>query len=207
MTPPKALDDLAQIRAIMERSAKFLSVSALSAGLAGLYALLGAAYAYRYIYGSDEVLYGHLKRNPLGPDTRPLVLAAALVLLAATGTALWLSYRKARRAGQRLWTPAGRRLLINFTVPMLVGAAFVAALYWRGNYSLIAASTLVFYGMALLNAGNFTFSDIRLLGIWEVILGLAALALPGKGLLFWTLGFGVLHVVYGAILYWKYERK
>lgn len=191
----------------MERSAKFLSVSALSAGLAGLYALLGSAYAYLYIYRSEEVLYGHLKRNPLGPDTRPLVLAAALVLLAATGTALWLSYRKALRAGQRLWTPAGRRLLINFTVPMLVGAAFVAALYWRGNYSLIAASTLVFYGMALLNAGNFTFSDIRLLGIWEVILGLAALALPGKGLLFWTLGFGVLHVVYGAILYWKYERK
>lgn len=206
MSQNRPLDDLAQIRAIMERSTKFLSISALSAVLAGVYALVGAVVAYRQFYFSDRVLYYPLKNNPLGPDTLPLVITAATVLVMAVSTGLWLSYRKARLAGQRLWTLAARRLVFNFAIPMLVGACFVLVLYWRGYYSLLAASTLVFYGLALLNAGNFTFSDIRILGIWEVVLGLAALLLPGKGLLFWALGFGVLHILYGIVLYWKYER-
>lgn len=190
----------------MERSTKFLSISALSAVLAGVYALVGAMIAYKQFYFSDRLLYYPLKNNPLGPETLPLVMTAVAVLVLAVGTGLWLSYRKARQSGQGLWTLAARRLLLNFAIPMLVGGCFVLVLYWRGYYSLLAASTLVFYGLALLNAGNFTFSDIRILGMWEVVLGLAALALPGKGLLFWALGFGVLHILYGVVLYWKYER-
>ncbi len=80
-------------------------------------------------------------------------------------------------------------------------------LYSRGFYSLLAASTLIFYGLALVNAGNFTFSDIRVLGVWEVLLGLLAAVFPGKGLLYWALGFGVLHIIYGVVLYRKYERN
>lgn len=207
MTQSKLQDDLAQIRAIMERSTKFLSLSSWSSLMAGVYALIGAALAYRYIYYSDKVLYGDIKHNVLGAETLPLLLIAAGVLVLAAGTALGLSYRKAHRAGQRLWTPAARRTLVNFAVPMLAGGIFILVLYSRGFYSLIAASTLLFYGLALINAGNFTFSDIRTLGMLEVLLGLLAAIFPGKGLLFWALGFGVLHLVYGAVLYWKYERN
>lgn len=90
---------------------------------------------------------------------------------------------------------------------MLAGGIFILVLYSRGFYSLLAASTLIFYGLALINAGNFTFSDIRVLGVWEVLLGLLAAMFPGKGLLCWALGFGLLHIIYGIVLYWKYERN
>lgn len=188
-----ALNDLAEIRSIMERSTKFLSLSAASAVLAGVYALVGAALAYSW--------------SSVGGEMGKLIFLAAAVFLLAAGTTYWLSYRKARKAGERMWTRAGVRLLVNFVIPLFAGGVFITLLYLRGFYSLMAASSLLFYGMALLNAGNFTFSDIRKLGVAELALGLLAAAFPGKGLLFWALGFGVLHIVYGGLMYWKYEKK
>ncbi len=203
----KPEDDLAQIRNIMERSTKFLSLSALSAILAGVYALVGAFLAYRIIYGSDVVLYFELKSQFITPETMPLILIAAVVFVLAVSTGLLLSYRKARAAGQALWNAPAQRLFFNFIIPFGAGSLFVVILYFRGYYSLLAASTLLFYGLALLNAGNFTFSDIRKLGMAEIALGILATIFPGKGLLFWALGFGAMHIIYGGIMYLKYERR
>jgi len=200
-------DDLAQIRTIMERSTKFLSLSALSAILAGVYALIGAGLAYKIIYDSEVVLYFELKDQFITPETLPLILIAGTVFVFAVGTGLLLSYRKASAAGQPLWNVPAQRLFYNFLIPFSAGSVFVIILYFRGYYSLLAASTLLFYGIAMLNAGNFTFSDIRKLGMGEIALGILAAIFPGKGLLFWALGFGVLHIVYGVIMYLKYERR
>ncbi|MFM9951447.1 MAG: hypothetical protein ACKV1O_26165 [Saprospiraceae bacterium] len=200
-------DDLAQIRTIMERSTKFLSLSALSAILAGVYALIGAGLAYKIIYDSEVVLYFELKNQFITPETLPLILIAGTVFVFAVGTGLLLSYRKASAAGQPLWNAPAQRLFYNFIIPFGAGSVFVIILYFRGYYSLLAASTLLFYGIAMLNAGNFTFSDIRKLGMGEIALGILAAIFPGKGLLFWALGFGVLHIVYGVIMYLKYERR
>ncbi len=205
MNKTKHLDDLLQIRSIMERSTKYLSLSALSSILAGAYALVGSYVAYRIIYSSDTIIYHSLGKGLITEETKPLLLVAICVFVLALGSAIWLSYRKAKRAGQNLWGRAAIRLIINFSIPLLAGGVFVLVLYLRGFYSLLAASTLLFYGLALLNAGNFTFSDIRKLGILEIVLGLLAAIFPGKGLLFWALGFGVLHIVYGIIMYRKYE--
>jgi hypothetical protein len=201
-----ALNDLAEIRSIMERSTKFLSLSAASAVLAGVYALVGAALAWRVIYTSPYILYPPYSWSSVEGELGRLIFLAAAVFLLAAGTTYWLSYRKARKAGERMWTRAGVRLLVNFVIPLFAGGVFITLLYVRGFYSLMAASSLLFYGMALLNAGNFTFSDIRKLGVAELALGLLAAAFPGKGLLFWALGFGVLHIVYGGVMYWKYEK-
>ncbi len=206
MNNNQPLNDLAQIRAIMERSTRFLSLSAWAAIMAGIYALVGAAIARRLVYFSSTIRYQALTENLLSAGAAPLFATAAAVLLLSAGTGLWLSYRKAQRAGQILWNQAAMRTAINFAIPMLAGGAFVLILYARGYYSLIAASMLIFYGLALLNAGNFTFSDIRKLGMWEVGIGLLAALLPNNGLLFWSLGFGLLHIIYGVILYYKYEK-
>ncbi|HMQ61743.1 MAG TPA: hypothetical protein PKE06_13810 [Flavilitoribacter sp.] len=207
MNNTKHLDDLAAIRSIMERSTKFLSLSALAAIMAGVYALVGAFIAYRIIYKAPDVLYPDLAGGRLvTPATAPLWAVALGVLVSAIGTGLWLSFRKAKRAGQPLWSRSALRLVINFSFPMAVGGFVVIAFYLRGYYSLLAASTLIFYGLALINAGNFTFSDVRKLGILEVLTGLAALVFPGKGLQFWAFGFGFLHLVYGFLMYRKYER-
>ena len=193
MTTNNPLNDLAEIRSIMERSTKFLSMSAASAAVAGVYALGGAALAWNILRKGDS-------------EPSSLLLIAAAVFLLALVTTLWMSFRKAQKAGQKLWNRAAIRLFANFALPMAVGGIFILLLYARGFYSLIAASTLLFYGMALLNAGNFTFSDIRKLGVAQMALGLLAAALPGQGLLFWTLGFGLLHIVYGGLMYRKYEK-
>ena len=79
-------------------------------------------------------------------------------------------------------------------------------LVYRGYYGVVAPASLIFYGLALIGASNFTFTDVRFLGLCDVALGLIAACLPGYGLVFWALGFGVLHIVYGSVMYFKYDR-
>lgn len=207
MNSTKSIDDLSQIRSIMERSKKYLSLSPWAAIMAGFYALIGAGIVYWKIYYAPGVLYHQLQDGSISPSLLSLFSIALAVFVLAAGTALWLNYRKASRAGEKLWSKTAIRLAINFLIPMAAGGVFVLILFLRGHYSLLAASTLLFYGLALLNAGNFTFTDIRNLGISEILVGLLAALFPGKGLFFWALGFGLLHIIYGVMMYRKYEGK
>ena len=197
-------DDLAQIRSMMERSVKFLSLSPWAAVMAGVYALLGALFAKQYLY---DMRLAPFEDGGDFAVLLPIAGIALAVLVLAAATAFGLSHRKARFAGQPFWTPAARRVLANFTVPMLMGGAFVVILYLKGHYPLLAPVMLLFYGVSLFCAGNCTFSEVRMLGVLEMLTGLMAAFLPEKGLLLWAFGFGVLHLVYGGILYWKYERN
>lgn len=197
-------DDLAQIRSMMERSVKFLSLSPWAAVMAGVYALLGTLFAKQHLHDVSRMPF---EGEGSAAVVLPVAGIALAVLVLAAGTAFGLSYRKARSAGQPFWTPAARRVLANFAIPMCVGGIFVAILYVKGHYSLLAAAMLLFYGVSLFCAGNFTFSDVRTLGVLEMLTGLMAAFLPVKSLLLWAFGFGVLHIIYGGILYWKYERN
>jgi len=199
--------DLVEIRRIMERSTKFLSLSSMGSVLAGVFALIGAFLAHRYIYTSNELIYLRLDEGVFSAPLLPLWYIAAGVFLGALLVNLFLSYRKSEQQNQRLWSKPARRLLINFLIPFVSGACFILILFVNGHFTLLSSSTLIFYGISLLNAGNFTFSDIRWFGISVILVGLVSLLFPGKGLYFWALGFGGLHILYGAIMYWKYERK
>ena len=66
---------------------------------------------------------------------------------------------------------------------------------------------LIFYGLALINSSKYTFFEIRYLGIAEIVLGLIASVFVSSGLILWAAGFGLLHIIYGIIMYYKYERK
>lgn len=199
--------DLVEIRRIMERSTKFLSLSSIGSILAGVFALIGAYLAYRYIYTSNELIYHQLNEGVLSRPLLPLWYIALGVFLGALLVNLFLSYRKSAQQNQTLWSKPARRLLINFLIPLMSGACFVFILFVNGHYTLLSSSTLIFYGIALLNAGNFTFSDIRWFGISVILVGLVSLLFPGMGLYFWAFGFGGLHILYGFVMYWKYERK
>ena len=98
-------------------------------------------------------------------------------------------------------------LLINLFVPLVVGGIFVLILIWHGAAFIISATTLIFYGLALINASKYTVHDIRYLGISQVIIGLIAAIDVGNGIIYWALGFGLMHIIYGSIMYYKYERK
>ena len=203
----KYLDDLQEIRSIMERSTRFLSFSGKSGIAAGLFALIGAYFAYRQIYYSDTVIYDSLKSREYTAHVFQLLVIASIVLILSVGSGIWFSWQKAQKAGEKLWSPASKKLVFHAMVPLITGGILILILLSRGYLGAVAGVSLIFYGLALFQAGNFTFSDVKYLGIIEVVAGLLAVANPGYGLYFWAFGFGVLHIVYGTIMHFKYDTK
>lgn len=200
------IQDLATIRGIMEKRTKFMSLSGLSGILAGIYALIGAYLAYRVIYFSNTTVYTVYRNGEVSPEIIQLLAIGISVLVLASLTGLFLSMRKAKKLGQTFWNPSAIRMLSSFAVPLITGGIFVMILLWRGHAGWAAPALLLFYGLALYSAGNYTFSDVKTLGILQIILGLIAAVFPGYGLILWAVGFGGLHIVYGTIMHFKYER-
>jgi hypothetical protein len=200
-------DELTSIRSLMERSSKFISLSGLSGILAGVYALIGAAFAYNMLYnGVGRYTFSPQFQIVQDLEMVSLLGVALIVLLASVSTGVILSISKAKKNGQPVWGKTSKALLFNMSVPLITGGLLMLILLNRGYYGIIAPSSLIFYGLALISTSNFTFSDVRYLGILEILLGLIAACLPGYGLLFWAVGFGVLHIVYGSVMYFKYDR-
>lgn len=206
----QSLRDLAEIRGLMEESSRFVSLSGLSGVCAGVVALLGAGGTYAYLRA--EGIYGAtlLPVRQVGitwTQLATLVGIALLILTAALAGAAFFTMRRARRQGKRVWTRPARRLALNLLIPLGVGAVFCVQMAWYGLGGLVAPATLVFYGLALLNAGKYTLREIRYLGLTEVGLGLLAGFWPGYGIFFWALGFGLLHIAYGMVMYLRHERE
>ena len=200
------LKDISEIRSIMEKSSRFISLSGLSGVMAGIYALIGAAIARNMVYSSQDLVYEQLVVRNVRGNAFNLILLALAVFVAAVSTGIFLTRRKAKKQGLKTWDESAKRSLINLAIPIVAGGILVVIFYYQGLIPLIAPVTLIFYGLGLINASHYTYRDIRLLGISEVVLGLVASAIVGYGLLIWALGFGVLHILYGAMMYFKYER-
>ena len=201
----KISDDLAHIRSMMERSSRFLSLSGLSGVGAGVVGLVAGILAI-YLTNDYFVYYNLYQRKVYQPDMlyRLIVLGASALLLAIF-CGCYFTVLKSKKLGLQIWTAATKKILVQLTIPLAVGGMFVLALLQYSLYGLIAGTTLIFYGLALVNAEKYTYSDIKYLGFLEIILGCLSLFFIGKGLIFWTIGFGVLHIVYGIILYRKYK--
>jgi len=208
LTHPK--EDLQTIREIMERSSKFLSLSGLSGIFAGVCALIGAAIAWFFILNTGQVQYHEYMLSPACPSISGIMLYfaldAILVLGFAVLGAILFSQRKARKAGQQLWTNSTKRLLVHLIIPLVSGGIFIMILVFRSNLELIASVMLMFYGLSLVNAGKFTFGEIHYLGLTEIVLGILAGVFINYSLVFWTIGFGLMHIVYGAVMYLRHER-
>lgn len=193
----KHQEDLAHIRSMMERSSRFISLSGLSGVFAGLSALIGGMYAYQLI-GQEYVLYS--------VDLVSKLFWVGIAILACALTfGIFFTIRKSKKYNLPIWTSATKKMLFNLTVPLSAGGFFCIALLCHGMFVLIAPTTLIFYGLALINAEKYTFSDVKYLGFSELILGLIALFFIGYGLIFWIIGFGILHILYGLVMFKKYK--
>lgn len=200
------LQDLQEIRKIMQERTRFLSLSGLSGILAGLYALIGAYFAYRLATNAETVAYIDLQQQELSSIIIRLVVIGLVVFFAALITAIYFTNRKAKKHNERIWNKASIKALRSFSIPLITGGLFVLLLLLKSYLYLIAPSCLIFYGVALYSASHYTFRDIGALGIAEIGVGLLALYFEGYGLYFWAFGFGVLHIIYGIIMYYKYDR-
>ncbi|MEO5643596.1 MAG: hypothetical protein ABIQ40_18180 [Bacteroidia bacterium] len=199
------LKALSEMRDLMNRSSRFLSLSGLSGICAGVFALIGAVVAWKYLYSlNGDELYGDF--DVPGSFYTFFFVDAGLVLFLSLICGWYFSNRRAKRAGVSLFDETALRMLANLFIPLATGGLFCFALLYYGVVGLIAPATLIFYGLALLNASKYTVKDIRFLGICQIVLGLISTMFIFHGLIFWAIGFGVLHIIYGTVLYFKYER-
>ncbi|MGI9543068.1 MAG: hypothetical protein ACR2MX_07390 [Cyclobacteriaceae bacterium] len=200
------LKDITQIKDMMQRSSRFISLSGLSGVMAGIYALAGAYWAYQLLDGTDVRFTSDHIRLALGSQFWTLLVIALSVLLLTIVTGVWLTTKRAKKQGLKVWDDTARRLVVNLAIPLVSGGIFCLILLKWNFVGVIAPVMLIFYGLGLVNASKYTLTDIRYLGLCEIVLGLIAAWYMGYGLLFWAIGFGVLHIIYGSLMYFKYER-
>ena len=210
-----SLNDLHHIRSMMERSSRFISLSGLSGISAGICALIGAYVAHPYVFGQKNLF----------TDNKALLLLAAndggwailfftylfwialATLIAALGFAFLFTYLKARKQKQRIWGASSRRLFFSVMIPLVAGGLLLLKAALLGATGVFAAGCLIVYGIALLNGSKYTLGEIRYLALSQIALGVINLFMPaGLGLYFWAFGFGVLHILYGIIMWNKYDR-
>lgn len=198
-------EELAHIRQMMERSSRFISLSGLSGVIAGIVALLGSVYVY-FVFQREGIDYFDGERNIYGPAlAKELFFVALVVLVVAISSGYIFTARKSKKKNLKIWDSITKKLLFNFAIPLAAGGVFCIALWYHNFFPLIAPSMLIFYGLALINAERYTLSDVKYLGICEVVLGMIALFWLGWGLIFWAIGFGFLHIFYGILMYRKYD--
>ncbi|PHR74189.1 MAG: hypothetical protein COA67_02140 [Lutibacter sp.] len=205
MSDKDYLKDISEIKEMMNKSSRFISLSGLSGILAGIYALVGA-YLAKFILANYNYL--SQRKNPMNIDETQfkLIVIAVVVAVLSIVTAFILTRKKAKQHGTSIWDSTTKRLLFNFLVPLFTGGIFSLILLNQGFYGFIAPATLIFYGLALFSASKYTFGNVKYLGIAEIILGLISMNYIGYGLYFWAIGFGVLHIIYGTLMYFKYDK-
>ena len=204
----KHIEALHDIKDMMNRSSRFISLSGLSGISAGICALAATIYIWPVwlsvrgkLLATDEV------QTYPSTDVQSLLITTGIVtFLAALLLALLFTWLRSKKTNTSIWGSTAKRLMINTAIPLLAGGFVTFRLLELDLVGLIAPSCLIFYGLALLNGSKYTVSEIRWLGICQIVLGLVNLWFIGYGLIAWAIGFGALHILYGALMWWKYER-
>ena len=213
-TSQQPLEDLQHIKKMMERSSRFISLSGLSGIAAGICALAGAWFANNVIVESGgPSSYRAVVTRTIESETlqefmgHRLFQIAVFTFCAALFFSFLFTYLRSKKNKIPMWGSTAQRLTINVAVPMAAGGIYLLKLIEHGAYGLIAPGCLVFYGLALLNAGKYTLSEIKYLGYIQLLLGITSCWFVGYGLYFWAAGFGLMHIIYGTVMWAKYERN
>lgn len=200
----KYKEDLREIREIMNRSSRFISLSGLSGISAGIIGLAGAYLGWKFVFTDLKYLSYEPHHLPDSLQTTLLLIASAMLIL-AVGTTLMFTQMATRKKQLKAWDHQAKRLVVNLLIPLVSGGVLCLILFFKGFAGMALALSLVFYGLALINAGKYTLNEVRILGMVQVFLGLAAFMFLEYGLLLWAIGFGGIHIIYGSIMNLKYK--
>lgn len=202
MSDKDYLKDISTIKNLMNKSSRFISLSGLSGILAGIYALIGAALTY---YLVTSYSYGTLTLD--GWVFRYVFFILFMVAFLSVVTGIYLTTKKAKQNGESIWDGSSKRLLFNFLIPLVAGGLYILIILSQGRYGQTGGLMLIFYGLALVSASKYSIGDIKYLGFTEIILGLIATLYPGYGFWLWVIGFGIMHIIYGTYMHFKYDVK
>lgn len=203
------LDALEDIKQLMHKSSRFISLSGWSGVAAGTCALIAAAYTGIQLdcWRRGDCPFDQLLQEG-GESLRYTLLFIGLVTFVVAFTlAFFFTYVRSRKAGVAIWGFTARKVVFNVAIPMMVGGLFIWRMMEYGFYGMVAPACLLFYGLGLINASKYTLGEIRYLGYSQLVLGAINLWMPGYGLYFWAAGFGVMHIIYGIVMWNRYERE
>ena len=200
----KYIEDLKEIKDIMNRSSRFLSLSGISGVSAGIIALAGAYTAQLLVFRQGNLLTFNQTELSSGQVMNLLAIALATMVV-SIGLVIVLTTRETKKRGQKIWDHQTKRVLINLFIPLVTGGITGLIFITKGFVGVVIPLTLIFYGLALFNVSKYTLNEIRSLGLIEIVLGLLALQFIAYSLWFWTAGFGLFHIVYGIIVKQKYK--
>jgi hypothetical protein len=214
------LNALTEMRDLMNKSSRFISMSGLSGVAAGVVGLIGVTLVY-FLLGDfflhlpftvSEILVvtgrgEYASPTPTFGLIRDIFMIASLTLGGALIGAWYFTRRRAKKFGLPMWDDTAKRMSINLLIPLVTGGGFALVLLAHGIIGLVPAITLAFYGTALINASKYTLNDIRYLGMIQIVLSFIAAIFYEYSLVVWTIGFGLMHIIYGIVLYMKYEQK
>jgi hypothetical protein len=205
------LEALSDIRNMMERSSKFVALSGKAGIFAGIFTLVGAIAGYFMLdIQADELSnYQFLFLADGSFDAQhfnTLLLLLGAIFVASVTTACLLAAQNAKKRGMAVWDATTRRVVFHFAVPLVTGALFSLALLHHHSIDLIAPTTLIFYGLSHVNMSKYTLDEIRTFGIIHILLGLIGAMHVNLGIQLWVIGFGLFHILYGAFIYFKYEK-
>ena len=176
----RAMDNLAFIRDTMEAAGSFTAVSGWGMVAVGIIATIAATIA----------------------SAQSTVLQALYVWIAAAvlspAVMLWAIVRKARKAHVPLLSGPGRKFVLSFSPPILVGALLTIVLYRAGLASSIPGMWLLLYGSAVVAGGAFSVKVVPVMGFCFMLAGTIALFAPVVWN-DWIMGaaFGGLHIGFG----------
>ena len=201
MSEQDYLKDISEIKDLMNRSSRFISLSGLSGIFAGMYAIIGAVLAYYFFLPEGNYVVLH------SWNFKMLVAVLLAVAVLSVVTAYLLTTQKAKKNKVKIWDATTKRLLLNFLIPLVTGGIYILIKLNSQHYGLTASLMLIFYGLALVNASKYTIGNVKYLGYVEIIAGLICAVLPGYGFWFWIFGFGVMHIIYGSLMHFEEKRQ
>lgn len=205
------LEAIKDIRNMMERSSKFVSLSGMAGVIVGCFVILAVTLLCNQldisIIHSTYYIEAISKKDVSGHSYLTVLMTYALVMLIVSFlTGMFMAMRRARKLGIPVWDAATKRMFINLMIPLVTGGILCLIMLYHQQIAFMAPLTLIFYGLALVNASKYTIDHIRMLGLMEILLGLIGCLMLDYSLLIWTLGFGVLHIFYGITFYLKFEK-
>jgi len=204
MDQGKYIEDIKEIMDIMNRSSRFSSLSGLSGISVGFIALIGVYIAYQTVYLNQD--YFRYEKTIIPAESLvTLLLIGLFTIILSIVTVIYFTTREAEKRNENIWDQSAKKLVINLLIPLVTGGILCLILLFKGYIGIIAPLTLIFYGLALINASKFTLSEIHSLGMIQIALGLVGAHFIGFGLIFWGVGFGILHIIYGIMMYLRYR--
>lgn len=183
----RAIDNVKFIREMMERSASFTAVPGYGGILMGITAVVAAYIANTQVYLRDSLMTW---------------LIEAFLAFAIGFLAMW---QKSKIAGQSLFSTPARKFAYGFIPPLAVGVVIVLGLWRYEYYYVMAPVCMLCYGAAVACGGAFSARVVPVMGWCFIVLGAIAFLLPTNfGNLMMGASFGLLHIIFGAIIARRY---